>query len=381
VPGDLREIEAFNVGPGISSLGRDTRIGALNGMAGGSPFGLSYAALAWPVPGGVPSADGPKDAFVFSGGLVGAPSQPDRPVVDPVALLPGQVLLGAAGPDLGWMSIWTSPENGIPQHPRPSPGPHEDVVELLERWPPSGLVLVATDVVLAAEVKRSELEPTLTGVAVDPERPHALLVGSEAVDAIVEGPPGTRIWWTTRGAQGQTTIGPDGRATIRLLEPAGPDAPDGSGAHPAMWAVTPAGHAYHGSWSIRVFRQPPDLGLEESVPIVDFEPTLSGRTLPGSTVTLDEVELRVQSDGSFATPIEVGVLPTELRIVATDPVGNQTTRIVTRVWPFDYRQLPFVPLVVLVTVGVGIALFLRRPEVGVRRTEPDDDASFEEIGG
>ena len=56
----------------------------------------------------------------------------------------------------------------------------------------------------------------------------------------------------------------------------------------------------------------------------------------------------------------VGILPTELRVVATDPMGNRAERLVTRVWPLDYRQLPFVPIVVLVTVAAA-ALFLRRP--------------------
>lgn len=376
IPGDFQAEDGRLV-----SMPRDTRIGALNSIALRSSFGLSYQALAWPVPGGVPSASGPREAFVFSGGLIRRPASGDRPVVDPVALLPGQVLLGAAGPDLGWMAVWTAPEGGVLQPPQPGLEPHGGVVDLLSLWQPGNLDLIGTSVILEAEINQSALEPTFTGVAPDPERPASLLVGSEAVDAIVEGPPGTRVWWSSRGTEGQARIGPDGRATMRLLEPAGPDAPEGSGATPSIWAITPAGHTYHGEWRIRVFRQPPDLGLQAEVPIIDLEPTLSGRTLPGSTVTVNGQAVAVGANGSFATPIEVGFLPTELRVVVTDPVGNQTTRVVTRVWPFDYRQLPFVPIVVLVTVAVGLALFLRRPEVGVGRAGSDDDASFEEIGG
>jgi hypothetical protein len=51
------------------------------------------------------------------------------------------------------------------------------------------------------------------------------------------------------------------------------------------------------------------------------------------------------------------------------------------VWPLDYRQLPFVPIAVLLTVAAGLALFLRKPDGGPSRRPPDEPATFEEIGG
>jgi hypothetical protein len=63
-------------------------------------------------------------------------------------------------------------------------------------------------------------------------------------------------------------------------------------------------------------------------------------------------------------------------------VGNRTERLVTRVWPIDYRQLPWVPIAVLLTLTAGAVLFLRQPESRAgRRLTPEDESSFEEIGG
>jgi hypothetical protein len=90
----------------------------------------------------------------------------------------------------------------------------------------------------------------------------------------------------------------------------------------------------------------------------------------------------VDSDGFFSVPVDVGVLPTEIRVVVTDQLDNQTERVVTRLWPLDYRQLPWIPLTVALTVAAGVVLFVRTPGTGrgERRT-PDDDSPFEEIGG
>ena len=95
---------------------------------------------------------------------------------------------------------------------------------------------------------------------------------------------------------------------------------------------------------------------------------------------MNGVPATVAADGSFAVPVEVGILPTELRIVVEDPVGNRTERVVSSL-PLDYRQPPFVPIVVLVTVAAGVVLFLRRPDAGPNRRTPDDGSTFEEIGG
>jgi hypothetical protein len=356
-------------------LGADGRAGVAASVAQFDPRSLN-APYSGTIPGGVPGAP---EAYVFSGLLVqpGLNSQDGGPAsVEPIALLPDHSLQGTAGPDASWMATLAVP---------PTEGAivtDHQVVNLLLTSLPAALGLIATESLLMSEVGFGVLEPTLTGVAPDPERPGDLIVGSEAVDVEIEGPPGSRIWWSRGGATRETSISADGIARIRLLEPAAPDADEGNAFSPSVTLVTPAGHAYHASWRIRIYRQPPDLGMDEEVPLIDFAPAVSGRTLPGSSISVNGQPGEVGPDGSFSVPIQAGVVPTEVRIVVIDVVGNRTERIVTRVWPLDYRQLPWVPIAVLLTLTAGAVLFLRQPESRPgRRLTPEDESTFEEIGG
>ena len=173
------------------------------------------------------------------------------------------------------------------------------------------------------EVNGGELTPTFHGAAEDPQRDQSLLVGSDAVEAEVHGPPGTIVHWLTRGVpDGQGEIGPTGSLTIRLLEAASPDAPDGSGATARIWAVTPVGHAYAGSWRLRVYRLPPDLELTVPDGLLVLEPTIVGQTTPGARVTVNGIAADVSPTGRFHLRVDAGIVPTDFRIVATDPVDN-----------------------------------------------------------
>jgi hypothetical protein len=208
-------------------------------------------------------------------------------------------------------------------------------------------------------------------------------VGNEAIDAEISGPPGSLVRWVSGpGSASETTINANGTARIRLLQEADPTVSDGASMTPSIWIVTPTGHAYQGTWRIRAFRQPPDLGMDDEVPLVDFAPTVSGRTLPGSTIVVNGVEGEVDDDGSFAVPVEVGLAPTEIRIVVTDLVGNRTERLITRVWPLEYRDLPYGVFALLALALLAGLLYVREADAkpGARRT-PDDEATFEEIGG
>jgi hypothetical protein len=98
-------------------------------------------------------------------------------------------------------------------------------------------------------------------------------------------------------------------------------------------------------------------------------------------VTVNGFAVDVATNGTFEAPMMVGLLPTDVRVVVTDPVGNRTERVVSVVWPVDYRRLPFVPFAVVLTVAAALVLFLRRPDTGPTRRTPDDGATFEEIGG
>jgi hypothetical protein len=369
LPSDL----GGGVGP-TTTFGRDTRAGSFSAAFGGDTdfdpppfFGV--------LPDGAPGAP---NAYAFAGSWV-APD-PDPEVVATatrMALLPGLEPLGRVGNDGEWMALLSN-FGPVEFFGFPIVRPQLDMLRSREI---GRLALVATASVFEPEADLGRLFPTWTGVAPDPGRPFNFIVGNDPVDAEIHAPPGTLVRWKTRGGGGVAEALPNGLVRIRLLEAAGTSAPDGSGTTASIALLTPAGHAYSGTWRISVYRQPPDLGIRDDPALIDFSPTLSGQTIPGSTLTVNGKQAPVAEDGSFAIPVDVGVLPTELRVVVVDPVGNRTERVVSRVWPFDYRKLPFVPIAVLLTIAAGAVLFLRKPDAGPRRRTPDDGSTFEEIGG
>jgi hypothetical protein len=327
-----------------------------------------------PIRGGVPGA---AEAFAFSGMIaVPTPGGPDGVRVEPMALLPGRSITGTAGPGGAWAVLSHTPPADVQQSPRVT-----TVGSLRES---GALDLAATASILEPESADGALEPTFLGVAPDPEGPDRLMVGREAVDAEIQAPPGSLVWWSARRPGGIDTllVGADGTARLRLLEPAGDEVEDGKSVVRRIWLVTPAGHFYSGSWIIRVFRAPPNLGIDEVGPLLDLAPVLAGRTLAGSSVTVNGQPVTLSADGSFSVAVDVGILPTEIRVVVTDPVGNQTERLITRVWPLDYRQLPWVPIVVFILLTVAGLLYVYEPDSRPRRRSPqDEEATFEEIGG
>jgi hypothetical protein len=370
VPGNL----GGGSGP-TATVSRDSRasIFASNGIQ------LSDSILPTPyfgvLPDGLPNAP---DVFVFGGTRITPDPDPEGLIAAaPLALLPDTVPVARVGPDGGWTAIVSrTPDFAIFASGRP-----EAAEDMLTPTIAGPLHLASTASLLEVEDDLGRLTPTFMGVAPDVDHPPILMVGNEAVDVEIHGPPGTLVRWVIRSVEESASVAADGVARIRLMEPAGPDAPDGSGSNVGIQVVTPSGHAYSGSWRINVYRQPPDLGIRDQPSLVDFNPTLTGRTLPGSTLTINGIAVPIAGDGSFTVPVEVGILPTELRVVVTDPVGNRTERIITRVWPVDYRQLPFVPIAVLLTLAAGAILYLRKPDAKPGRGRPDDGATFEEIGG
>jgi hypothetical protein len=369
LPADL----GGGAGP-TTTFGRDTRAGSFSAAFGGDTdfdpppfFGV--------LPGGAP---GTPDAYAFAGSWVTPDPDPEvMATATRMALLPGLEPLGRVGADGEWMALLSN-FGPVEFFGYPIVRPELDMLRAREL---GRLSLVATASVFEPETDIGRLFPYWTGIAPDPDRLGSYIVGNEAVDAEIHAPPGSEVRWRTRGGGGTVTVLPNGVVSVRLLDAAGPSAPDGSGTTASIAVLTPAGHAYSDTWRISVYRQPPDLGIRDDPELVDFSPTLSGETLPGSTLTVNGAPVAVAEDGSFAVPVEVGILPTELRLVVVDPVGNRTERVVTRVWPFDYRQLPFIPIAVLLTIAAGALLFLRKPDAGPRRRTPDDGSTFEEIGG
>jgi len=363
LPGDL----GGGAGPSVM-FGRDTRSGAFTGIENVGP--LFSGAL----PDGLP---GIPDAYVFSGELVRPLANPNLLAASqPAPLLVGLRPLGRVGPRGYWEALLDN--FGTDVFFAPAHGTFIDMQYASFSGP---LRFVGVDELSHGEVNDGILVPTFHGAALDRDHSNSMLVGNEAVRAEVQGPPGTEVFWRSRGTTGREVIGPSGSAQWEVMPAAGPNAEDGTTAIPTISAFTPAGHAYSGTWRIRVFRQPPNLSVAAPPGLVQLDSTVSGRTEPGASVTVNGVPATVSPTGAFSAPVAAGILPTEFRVVATDPLGNEATQVVSVVWPLDYRRLPFVPLAVVITVIAGAVLYLRKPDATPGPRSSDDDATFEEIGG
>jgi hypothetical protein len=84
--------------------------------------------------------------------------------------------------------------------------------------------------------------------------------------------------------------------------------------------------------------------------------SIRGTAEPGARVRLaGRPFVDAARDGSFELQAELAPWPQDLTIDAVDGHGNQTTRTVSLVGGFDYRQLPWQALVIIaVLVGAGI---------------------------
>ena len=143
--------------------------------------------------------------------------------------------------------------------------------------------------------------------------------------------------------------------------------------------ITPAGAVYQGTWRLAILPGPPSLRV--SGPGTVFgSGHLTGRTDQRETVVVDGQQVEVAPDGSFTADVGVALLPTEVRVVATDVLGQETVRVVSVVAPIDYRQLPWIPIAFVVVVVGGFIWWLRAPR---RRPPPaashGSTGTFEEI--
>jgi hypothetical protein len=142
---------------------------------------------------------------------------------------------------------------------------------------------------------------------------------------------------------------------------------------------TPTGHGYGAIWQVRVERQPP--GLTASAPMLplDFSVQLTGRTDPAARLTIDGEEVALQPDGTFEAEVDAGPLPRAVRLQATDPLGNTSELVLEVVGVLDYRRLPWIPIIVGLTLVIGAVLYLRSPRPTSVGTQHPDEGVLEEI--
>lgn len=147
----------------------------------------------------------------------------------------------------------------------------------------------------------------------------------------------------------------------------------------SLLVVTPAGATYQARWSIQVLTEAPPLGFDTRTAFGSGSVRVEGDTAAYATVAVNGDPVEVDATGNFSVDVAAPPWPTEVVVTARDPVGNVATESTTVIGWFDYRDLPWIPIGVML-VGISAAvLFLRVPRpVSVPR-RADDDGVVEEL--
>ncbi len=310
-------------------------------------------------------------AAIFRGRLVGSLGPRDgRQLDQPIAPLVDAVPVGLVGS--GNASLALLHADLVPGRLARGGG----VLAELTPFPESWLSIAPIDEVLHAGAPPSSFGPVIDGAIQDDARPATLVTSAAGFHAHVSGPPGSRVAVFGTGATKQLVLPPSGVLSVKV-EP-----PSSEAVNPELAAglvvLTPAGQAYVVDWTVQVLTEPPSLVAVAVTPFLSSEVRLSGHAPPGTRLTLNGSAIAAGSDGRFGAEIPAPPWPSELRLEATDLVGNQSIRVLSVVGIFDYRRLPWIPIVVVVTAAVAVVLFLRGPRAR-RLPLADGDARLEEI--
>jgi hypothetical protein len=344
-----------------------------------SPAALRFAGgplepYAGPLPGGL---SGGQNAFVFGGRLLSsAASAGGSSVVNVIstAAFPGTVPLGVLGPAGRWMALLA-----VAGYDPTLGGGTLSARSLVTAAP---ITVAPTALALSTERDDGVLQAGYPGL-VSANGGRTLLSGSGSIAIEIAAPVGSRVMLNAGFPSGDGA--PPRRLTTRterqrVVLPATQDELDAGRMRLSVTVVTPTGHGYSEVRDIELRLKPPRLAVAVEGSPLSFEVRLSGTTAPDAAIVIDGRTVAVDAAGRFNANVDGGLLPRDVRVEAVDPVGNATRQVVSVVAPFDYRQLPWVAIVVLLTVAAGGFLLLRVPRLrpGPQRA-PGDDARLEEI--
>jgi hypothetical protein len=337
-------------GDELLSIPRADRVDATRGIGQAQPY-----------LGQTPTGLGPADSFIYAGQIVEADGPGLNVQLTPVSLMAGGNPIGTVGPDDAWTVVDTYIDTGN-GHPETR--------------------LVATAALLAAHDE--PLEPTFRRAALGPE--GVLYTNPDpGAEAEIVVPAGSRVITTT----GLTTVTvvdaplPAGSAPGRQVTVTVPIKRSyGLSTNPFdihLLVVTPAGNVHRGDWHVEPLLGPPDLTVRAPLSVTSSG-VVTGQTSPIASVTVNGQPVSVASNGVFRAELPLALLPTDIRIVASNPLGETSETVLSILNPIDYRKLPWIPMVAVLTAVGGLIWWLRAP----RRRPPSEvvpsaSGTFEEI--
>jgi hypothetical protein len=311
-------------------------------------------------------------AMVFGGRLLLAPEASSDPATfRDIAVLAGKTPIGLFGDALAWAAVGDG--QALPADRRGGGLLGGSSTRAGE------VAIVPADALFSPEIDGGLLQPHIVGGVLDGSQPAGpTIVTRGEVRARLAAPPDSVLQVTSRdGEPSEGAMAGGGTADVVLIPPL--ESGDNETFTVRLLVSTPAGHGYGATWQARVLRQPP--ALHASVPFAPlaFSVPVSGRTAAGAQVVIDGSPVEVAADGSFSAEVGAGLLPRSVRVAATDPVGNTNEIMLEVVAILDYRQLPWVPLVVVLTLFAGIVLYLRAPRPSSTGAQHPDDGVLEDI--
>lgn len=356
---DLREIGEVGMSPTSLALSRFLASGTATGPFDEYPF--PYVGL---LP---PELVGDRPAF-DAGGVVVALGADGGIETRPMSPLAGFSLHGMAGPDAEWLAassgVWSAPPDAVylsAGNVSSGPGGRSVLIPAEDVWEPSVAGVASVELVSAA-------------FAADGEH---LLTSPDGFAAVLDAPPGTMVF--ANGIRPESHEMGAEPLTVEFKHRRG-DEERNSDFEYGLLAVLPDGRVLVEEWEGTVVRQPPALDATSATSTFELGARIAGSASAYADVVVDGHPVEVDADGAFAVSVDAPPWPVDVVVVARDPLGNETSASVQVIGFVDYRGLPWLPIVGLLTALVGVYALLRVP---LRRAGPTaawtDDGTLEEI--
>lgn len=339
-------------------------------LIGRSPAGerLALGPLS-PFSGPLPVSDpGAAPEVAHGGNRVGAGPRPAR-----MATLAGAQPIGLVG-DATLVALHHGPfELAVA-------GPGGGALAVPAPLPSAWTSIVPVGLLREPEADAGDLEPEVRG-ALHLDRINELAVGGDGFTAEIVAPSGSRV--VVSDGQALTSrvfVVPDAGALAVPLLRAAPGSEQSSSLQAVTLVVTtPAGHAYLAAWNVEVRTGPPPVEVDVTTDFGSSAVEIDGATLPGASVHVDGRSVEVDPAGHFAARAVLPPWPTDVVIEVDDSLGNVGRATVSGVGWFDYRALPWVPIVAAIVAVAALILLLRVPRLNPLPPRPDDDSALEEL--
>lgn len=247
------------------------------------------------------------------------------------------------------------------------------------RLPLAWTSIARLDQVTSPEADVGALDATVRG-GLSLDAGNDIAVGADGFTAEVAAPPGSRVLVSDGAAVARLPIVvPDSGVVELHLGGLAEDAAAMARQRARVVVTTPAGHAYLAAWDVIARSGPPPIEVGVATPFGSPAVEIDGSTLAHATVRVDGRPVAVDPGGAFATRVDLPPWPTEVVIEVDDAFGNVARTTVTGVGWFDYRGLPWVPILAFVVGVAAVVLLLRVPRVMPLPRQADDDAVLEEL--